>query len=183
MARDFYGFWMLGGMAGGGMGFIFDPAIRAEAQGWLQAMMLEVKRSMEASVPFAMDPVVYDFAINDNGTFAELRHDGSLPKGYHALMVPDWLRRGLQQLTPMLRSELERVGNACRDSVGGDNLAVETDSAHSAVHFERGSAVSDVWKICCVKTASTRSPTNNSAKTCDPAASECHRIDCRPLSP
>jgi len=119
----FYGFWMLGGMAGGGMGFIFDPGIRTEAQVWLQAMMLDVKRSMEASVPFAMDPVVYDFAINDNGTFAELRHDGGLPKGYHALMVPDWLRRGLQQLTPMLRSELERVGNACRDSVGGDNLA------------------------------------------------------------
>ena len=22
---DFYGFWMLGGMAGGGMGFIFNP--------------------------------------------------------------------------------------------------------------------------------------------------------------
>ena len=120
---QFYGFWMLGGMAGGGMGFIFDPAIRTEAQEWLQAMMLDVKRSMEASVPFAMDPVVYDFAINDNGTFAELRHDGGLPQGYHALMVPDWLRRGLQQLTPMLRSELERVGNACRDSVGGDNLA------------------------------------------------------------
>ncbi|MCX7388265.1 MAG: UTP--glucose-1-phosphate uridylyltransferase [Planctomycetales bacterium] len=120
---QFHGFWMLGGMAGGGMGFIFDPAIRAEAQGWLQPMMLGVKRSMEASVPFAMDPVVYDFAINDNGTCAELRHDGSLPQGYHALMVPDWLRRGLQQLTPMQRSELERVGNECRDSVGGENLA------------------------------------------------------------
>ncbi len=119
----FHGFWMLGGMVGGGMGFIFDPAIREEAQDWLQTMMVQVKRSMEASVPFAMDPVVYDFAINDDGTVAELRQDGNLPKGYHALMVPDWLRRGMQQLTPMVRSELERVGNACRDADGGDHLA------------------------------------------------------------
>lgn len=119
----FQGFWMLGGMAGGGMGFIFDPAVREAAQDWLQTMMVTVKRSMEATVPFAMDPVVYDFAINDNGTFAELRTDGDLPKGYYALMVPDWLRKGLQQLTPMVRQELERVGNACRDSDGGDHLA------------------------------------------------------------
>jgi len=121
--KQFYGFWMLGGMAGGGMGFIFDPLIREAAADWLQPTMLKIKRSMEAGVPFAMDPVVYDFSINDNGTFAELRHDGDLPKGYHALMVPEWLRRGLPQLTPMLRSELERVGNACRDSVGGNYLA------------------------------------------------------------
>lgn len=119
----FYGFWMLGGMAGGGMGFIFDPKIREEAQDWLFTTMLRVKRSMEASVPFAMDPVVYDFAINDNGTFAELRSDGALPRGYHALMVPEWLRRGLPQLTPMIRHELERVGNACRDGESGNEMA------------------------------------------------------------
>ena len=119
----FLGFWMLGGMAGGGMGFIFDPMIRAEAQDWLQATMIQIKRTMESSVPFAMDPVVYDFAINDNGTIAELRTDGDLPKDYYAMMVPDWLRRGLLQLTPMTRNELERVGNACRDSSGGDHLA------------------------------------------------------------
>lgn len=59
--RDFHGFWMLGGMAGGGMGFIFDPSRRTEAQQWLQQTMPEVKRSLEDSVPFAMDPVVYDF--------------------------------------------------------------------------------------------------------------------------
>ena len=34
--EKFWGFWMLGGMAGGGMGFIFDPAVKKEAQAWLQ---------------------------------------------------------------------------------------------------------------------------------------------------
>ena len=120
---DFHGFWMLGGMAGGGMGFIFDPKVHAEAQDWLQEMMVRVKRSMESSVPFAMDPVVYDFELNSDGTFAELRDDVDLPKGYHALMVPDWLRSDMKELSPMVRAELERVGNACRDDVAPD-LAV-----------------------------------------------------------
>lgn len=118
----FHGFWMLGGMAGGGMGFIFDPAVRNEASDWLQTAMVQVKRSLEDSVPFAMDPVVYDFSINDNGTFAELRPDCGMPRGYHALLVPDWLKKGIQQLSPMTRSELERVGNACRET-GGEMIA------------------------------------------------------------
>lgn len=122
--RRFHGFWMLGGMSGGGMGFIFDPSVRESAQDWLQQTMLTVKRSMETSVPFAMDPVVYDFAINDNGTFAELRTDGDLPPGYYAIMVPGWLKKGLSELTPMVRAELERVGNACRDGGDQSGLAV-----------------------------------------------------------
>ena len=119
----FHGFWMLGGMAGGGMGFIFDPTVHAEAQDWLQEMMVEVKRSMESSVPFAMDPVVYDFSINNDGTFAELSDEVTLPGGYHAIMVPDWLRQDIKSLSPMTRAELERVGNTCRDK--GEALAVK----------------------------------------------------------
>lgn len=119
----FHGFWMLGGMAGGGMGFIFDPSARAEAQDWLQDRMLAVKKSMESAVPFAMDPVVYDFAINNDGTFAELSHDVDLPTGYHAIMVPDWLRHDIKALSPMTRAELERVGNACRDEQDSPQLA------------------------------------------------------------
>jgi hypothetical protein len=61
---DFWGFWMLGGMSGGGMGFIFDPARKAEAQERLHALMLATKRELQTALPFAMEPVVYDFAIN-----------------------------------------------------------------------------------------------------------------------
>src|SRR3954447_5633322 len=61
----FFGFWMLGGMAGGGMGFIFDAAVRTQAQDRLQQIMSETKRRLERAVPFAMEPVVYDFAINE----------------------------------------------------------------------------------------------------------------------
>src|SRR5436305_10589792 len=53
---DFWGFWMLGGMAGGGMGFLFSPARKAEAQHRMQIIMSETKRAMERCVPFAMEP-------------------------------------------------------------------------------------------------------------------------------
>src|SRR5690606_23414809 len=58
---DFWGFWMLGGMSGGGMGFIFAPHVKAAAQDFLQQMMRDTKRELESALPFAMDPVVYDF--------------------------------------------------------------------------------------------------------------------------
>ncbi|MEZ6129230.1 MAG: UTP--glucose-1-phosphate uridylyltransferase [Planctomycetaceae bacterium] len=121
---SFHGFWMLGGMSGGGMGFIFDPSVREEAQTWLQTMMLDVKRSMQDSVPFAMDPVVYDFAINDNGTFAELRTDGRMPQGYRALTMPDLLKRTFSTLSPMTRRELERAGDECRSGTDASTLAM-----------------------------------------------------------
>jgi hypothetical protein len=40
-----------------------------------------------------MEPVVYDFAINENGTFADLLAgaDALLPAGYYALMAPQLL--------------------------------------------------------------------------------------------
>ncbi len=120
----FHGFWMLGGMSGGGMGFIFDPAIRPEAQDWLQQMMLEVKREAEDSVPFAMDPVVYDFEINDEGTSAELYTNGAMPLGYRALVIPDLLRQNINELSATKRRELERAGDACRDENDNSDLAM-----------------------------------------------------------
>ena len=72
--KDFLGFWMLGGMSGGGMGFIFDPAKKAAGQTRLQEIMTQTKREFEHALPFAMEPVVYDFAINEKGTWADLLH-------------------------------------------------------------------------------------------------------------
>jgi hypothetical protein len=111
---DFWGFWMLGGMAGGGMGFIFAPEKKAEASGWLEETMLATKREMESSLPFAMDPVVYEFSINDRGTQAELKTAADMPPGYYPLMVPRWLRTNIQELSPQVRIQLEQVGKACR---------------------------------------------------------------------
>ena len=43
---DFWGFWMLGGMAGGGMGFLVAPRRKAEAQDFLQETMAAAKDGM-----------------------------------------------------------------------------------------------------------------------------------------
>jgi hypothetical protein len=113
---DFWGFWMLGGMSGGGMGFIFAPARKAEAQSRLQEIMSATKRELKDALPFAMEPVVYDFAINENGTVADLLAgaDALMPSGYYALTVPELLRQDQRTLSPSRRTELDKFGAACR---------------------------------------------------------------------
>ena len=115
-AEDFWGFWMLGGMSGGGMGFIFAPEKKAAAQKRLQEIMSATKRELEHALPFAMEPVVYDFAINQNGTCADLLagEKGLLPAGYYALTIPKLLRLDQRALTPLHRVELDRFGAATR---------------------------------------------------------------------
>lgn len=112
----FWGFWMLGGMSGGGMGFIFAPEARAAGQRRLQEIMSETKRDLEHALPFAMEPVVYDFEINPHGTVANLLRGGEalMPTGYYSMTVPSLLRTDARTLTPLRRAELDRFGAACR---------------------------------------------------------------------
>ena len=114
--EDFWGFWMLGGMSGGGMGFLFSPERKAEAQMRMQAIMSETRTEMEHSVPFAMEPVVYDFAINEEGTLARLHSDDDalMPPGYYVQRVPALIRANIPQLSSVRRTELERFAAACR---------------------------------------------------------------------
>jgi len=116
MGPAFWGFWMLGGMAGGGMGFLFDPAVKDAAQDRLAVIMSQTKRRLERAVPFAMDPVVYNFAINERGTHADLLGGDAalMPQGYYTLIVPSLVRRELRLLSPSRRAELDRFGAACR---------------------------------------------------------------------
>lgn len=113
---DFWGFWMLGGASGGGMGFIFNPLQRDAAKDRLHAIMKETKRQLEHALPFAMEPVVYDFAINPRGTHADLLTGDTalLPPGYYTMTVPELLRCNPDNLVPGRRTELLRFGAACR---------------------------------------------------------------------
>ena len=112
----FWGFWMLGGMSGGGMGFIFEPGAKEQAQTYLQTLMDATKRRMQNALPFAMEPVVYDFAINERGTWGEMLagQRALLPSGYYPLIIPDLIRQGRYELTQAQRAELDRFGIACR---------------------------------------------------------------------
>ena len=118
----FWGFWMLGGMSGGGMGFIFDPAIKAVAEQQLLTIMRRRKAELADSIPFAMDPVVYRFAVNQVGTHAELRtaDDAILSPGYYLLLMPHWLREGSRTFSEARRREID--GFARRHLAGGSSV-------------------------------------------------------------
>jgi hypothetical protein len=113
---DFWGFWMLGGMSGGGMGFIFAPHRKLEAQSRLQAIMLAVKEELQHALPFAMNPVVFDYAINERGTWADLLtgDEALMPPGYYTLTIPRLLRQDRHDLAPARRAELDKFGSAAR---------------------------------------------------------------------
>jgi galactokinase/mevalonate kinase-like predicted kinase len=116
LGKDFLGFWMLGGMSGGGMGFMVTPQRRAEAQEKLAGIMRQTKTELQNALPFAMNPVVYDFAVNETGASATLLTGDRalLPQGYYTLIVPPLLRTSEWNLPPLRRRELQRLGHACR---------------------------------------------------------------------
>ncbi len=114
--ESFWGFMMLGGMSGGGMGFVFAPEKKAQAQERLQTVMAETMRELQHALPFAMEPVVYDFLINERGTFADLLTDAValMPSNYYTLTVPALLKLERHSLSPLRRAELDKFGAACR---------------------------------------------------------------------
>ena len=118
---DFWGFWMLGGMSGGGMGFIFAPERKSEGQDFLAETMLRRKREFEASLPFAMNPVVYEFKINENGSFGTLlqTEDALFPGEFYHLTIPNALRANPRHLTDTQRSDLQQFALASQSEKTG----------------------------------------------------------------
>jgi len=119
---DFWGFWMMGGMSGGGMGFIFNPEVKSKAQIDIQKLMSDLKNRLKDSVPFAMEPVVYDFEINEKGSYSELLQNEKalMPGGYYSLITPGLLKKESHELTPFQRAELEELSYTAR---GGKNYS------------------------------------------------------------
>jgi hypothetical protein len=78
--------------------------------------MSEVRHELEHALPFAMEPLVYDFAINENGTWSDLLAgaDSLMPAGYYALSAPALLRQDPRTLGEQRRAELDKFGQACR---------------------------------------------------------------------
>jgi hypothetical protein len=113
---QFWGFLMLGGMSGGGMGFFFDPSIQSQAKVWLLDALVTTKRAMQMRLPFAMDPVVYDFTVNDWGSWAEMLTgtQAVMPDGYYAILAPKLIRKDLRDLSPQSQRELMWLNRSCR---------------------------------------------------------------------
>jgi galactokinase/mevalonate kinase-like predicted kinase len=114
--ESYWGFCMLGGMSGGGMGFMVAPQAKEHAQSRLLEIMFQEKRRLEHALPFAMDPVVYDFAINEQGSAARLLEGDHalMPGQYYALTVPALLKQSRHALSSARRAELDLFARAVR---------------------------------------------------------------------
>ncbi|MFM8397425.1 MAG: UTP--glucose-1-phosphate uridylyltransferase, partial [Pirellula sp.] len=114
---QYWGFLMLGGMSGGGMGFFFDPAIRKEAREWLLETLVATKRAMQDRLPFAMDPVVYEFEINDRGSWSDLLQADAarMPESYYSILAPRLVRGNIRDLSEQSKRDLQRLNQACSE--------------------------------------------------------------------
>ncbi len=118
LGDDFWGFLMLGGMSGGGMAFFVAPHRHDEFQERIAAIMSEVKGSLDDALPFAMEPVVYDFGINPHGTLAALdsSSDAMMPPQYYALQAPRMIAAGAGTVPYNRRADIDHFANRCPDT-------------------------------------------------------------------
>lgn len=118
LGSDFWGFLMLGGMSGGGMAFFVAPHRRDEFRQAIAAIMARVKASLDDALPFAMEPVVYDFAINPNGSFASLEtgDQAMMPPRYYTLQVPRMIAEGTAQLNSSRKTDVDHFANHCGET-------------------------------------------------------------------
>ena len=115
--ENFWGFLMLGGMSGGGMGLLAAPEQRDALRDAALEIMARAKQELEDALPFAMNPVVYDFRINPTGTQSRLLTGGSpcMPARYYALQVPQLVRQDPETIPMLRRIELDRYTMQCHE--------------------------------------------------------------------
>jgi hypothetical protein len=109
--NDYWGFLMLGGMSGGGMGMFVNPAIHDEAKDKILKLLTDTKNELQESMPFAMNPVVYDFKINHNGSLSTLLTDEKalMPLGYYSLLMPRLVRDNPEKIPDIRKIEIDKI--------------------------------------------------------------------------
>ncbi len=110
LGDDFWGFLMLGGMSGGGMAMFVDPRRSSAFRNEILEIMHRAKCELEDALPFAMEPVVYDFRVNEEGTIARLvKEDAAfLPASYYGLQIPQLMPSFTQEASTLRILEIEK---------------------------------------------------------------------------
>ncbi|WP_224995258.1 UTP--glucose-1-phosphate uridylyltransferase [Cesiribacter sp. SM1] len=112
---DYYGFLMLGGMSGGGMGMFVNPDRYQERKAEVLDILRNTKQELSASLPFAMEPVVYNWSINNKGSWATL-HEGNealMPEQYYAIHVSELVRQEPSSISYIRRAEIDFFTTYC----------------------------------------------------------------------
>lgn len=107
----YWGFLMLGGMSGGGMGMYVDPELYGKAREDILQILKSTKKEMASSLPFAMEPVVYDFRINKDGSVSRLLtgNNALMPSAYYSYHIPRIVRGNLDAFPEIRKVEIDRV--------------------------------------------------------------------------
>ncbi|RUL89384.1 UTP--glucose-1-phosphate uridylyltransferase [Tautonia sociabilis] len=118
LGDDFWGFLMLGGMSGGGMAFFVAPHRRDAFRAQALEILRRVKAGLDTALPFAMEPVVYDFAINPKGTVAELLEGdaATMPPRYYTLQIPRMIAQGHTEVPPQRRIDIDHFASRSKDT-------------------------------------------------------------------
>jgi hypothetical protein len=104
-------------MAGGGMAFFVAPTRHDEFQDRIAAIMRHAKAELDDALPFAMEPVVYDFRINPAGTVATLDAGARamMPPAYYALQVPRMAAAPPGSVPTERRADVDHFANHAPD--------------------------------------------------------------------
>ncbi|RAK01972.1 UTP--glucose-1-phosphate uridylyltransferase [Larkinella arboricola] len=113
--EDYYGFLMLGGMSGGGMGMFVNPAGYEEYKMKVLDILRKTKAELSAALPFAMEPVVYNWSINHKGTWATLKEgtDALMPEQYYGIHVSELVRKDPASISYIRRAEMDVFTTYC----------------------------------------------------------------------
>ncbi|MBC6989759.1 UTP--glucose-1-phosphate uridylyltransferase [Hymenobacter sp. BT491] len=115
---DYYGFLMLGGMSGGGMGMFVNPARYEEYKLRVLELLRSTKQELSDSLPFAMEPVVYNWRINPKGSWGTL-HQGNealMPEQYYAIHVSQLVKHDPETISYIRRAEIDFFTTYCEQN-------------------------------------------------------------------
>ena len=116
--EHYYGFLMLGGMSGGGMGMFVDPAIYEEAKEKILDLLGQTKAELSSALPFAMEPVVYNWRINHRGSWAGLKRgsEALMPEQYYGIHVSELVRKEPASISYIRRAEIDQFTAGCENN-------------------------------------------------------------------
>ncbi|WP_161890478.1 UTP--glucose-1-phosphate uridylyltransferase [Pontibacter russatus] len=116
--EDYYGFLMLGGMSGGGMGMFVNPERYEAYKTGVLEILRQTKNELSDALPFAMEPVVYNWSINPKGTWATL-HTGNealMPEQYYAIHVSELVKKDAAAISYIRRAEIDYFTTYCEQN-------------------------------------------------------------------
>jgi UDP-N-acetylglucosamine pyrophosphorylase len=116
--ENYYGFLMLGGMSGGGMGMFVNPAHYEEYKTKVLDLLRTTKNELSDCLPFAMEPVVYNWNINSKGSWAYL-HEGNealMPEQYYGIHVSELVRKEPATISYVRRAEIDYFTIYCEQN-------------------------------------------------------------------